>query len=107
VSVLADDLVLALVEHGPCPGTQLVRIVKTRKAVVLAELRARACFERVGRGRASLWRLRGTGWEPHRHDASARLMLGVVERLERLESRLDAFERREFLITKRRNGAVS
>ncbi len=61
---LADRLVDALAEHGPCSGRQLALAVGVRKQVVLAELRDARRFERAGRGPTSVWRSTGTDQEP-------------------------------------------
>lgn len=92
---LVADLVCVLVREGPRSGTRLAVRVGARKADVLHELNAKPLFDRVGGGRHVVWRLRGTGREPLQGDGSTQVMVvEVIRRLELLESRVDALERR-------------
>ena len=97
---LAD--LLAIVTHGPSPGSRLALKVQARKAAVLAELRRNPRFERIGRGRGSCWRLASGNrieptWEPLGTDPSVgvrqTLASAVDERLDDLERRVAELER--------------
>jgi hypothetical protein len=100
-AVLADRLMLAMVEHGPTSGSRLARLVHVRKCDALAELRTNSRFAKVGRGRGSRWRPagwhpRGTGQEPQgreaRPDRGKTAGVGDRERLEALERRVAELE---------------
>lgn len=60
---LADRLAVALIEHGPCPGEQLARIVRARRTAVVAALTGDERFVRVGRGRGTRWTLALARWD--------------------------------------------
>ena len=94
---LADRIALAILEHGPSPGSDLALRVQARKATVLAELRSNRMFEQFGHRRGSRWRLAGNRYEPAQeplgpnhgdHPTS-----DLADRMDALERRLDAIER--------------
>jgi hypothetical protein len=95
---LADLLALAILDHGPSPGSRLALKVQARKAAVLAELRRNPRFEQIGRGRGSRWRLALGAWEPlgtdPRAEAREDVRPDVDERLADLECRVAELERR-------------
>jgi hypothetical protein len=77
--VLAADLARVLVsEPLALSGAQLARRVGRRKADVLTCLRRFDCFEQVGAGPGSRWRLLGGPWEPMGTDAEGGARVTVV-----------------------------
>jgi hypothetical protein len=94
---LADVLALAIMTHGPSPGSKLARCVGARKQAVLDELRANPLFEQIGRGRGSRWRLAGNRidptWEPLGTEVGGGPGQDAPDRLDALERRVAALER--------------
>jgi len=93
---LPERLALALLAHGQLSGAWLSTLVAARKVRVPAELEANPMFERVGKGRGSLWRLDGNRmrppWELQGTEDAAGSMSDVVERLVALEERVVRLE---------------
>jgi hypothetical protein len=96
--LLVADLVRAILTEGPCSGSTLAQRVGARKADVLRLLHEYDIFERVGGGRYTGWRLVGTEREPQQSDETGEFVLGIIRRLQTLETRLDMLERRSGLV---------
>jgi hypothetical protein len=98
LSALADLLAVAILEHGPSPGTKLALWVGVRKTDVLCELHANPMFEHVGRGRGSKWKLTPeplqAPWEPVGTESSADRMDDLAQRVRTLERRFAELDRR-------------
>jgi hypothetical protein len=88
---LRADLARAL-EDGPCSGSRLAHGLGTRKADVLALLRASPTFERIGKGRYTTWKLAGTEQEPLQGNDSVVVMSDLVARIAAVEARLDRLD---------------
>ena len=105
MELLADRIALALLEHGALPCERLARTVNGRIAEVRRLLRDDPRFERVGTGRWSRWQLAAAVPDTPGgiRDGLGRIEsagsmptdgLTNTERLEAIERRLDALERR-------------
>jgi hypothetical protein len=94
---LADRIALAIVEHGPLPGSTLATLVAVRKATVLDELHTNPRFVQLGRRCGSRWRLAaGNHYDPGREPLGPNLGDGstydMAERLDALERRVVELE---------------
>jgi hypothetical protein len=105
---LADAIAAVLEQGGPTSANAIALNVRARRKVLLEVLRDAPRFERLGRGRRTVWRLAGTGREPLHGVArpapdqdvtlvlldALRAVQARLDELAAIPSRLDAIERR-------------